>query len=70
VYFDYRSAIRAGGQCIHVSRNSFQGVTDLELRPPSAFDPPLLLTLPAQNVSPANYRAETDLGSQAMQSAS
>lgn len=70
VYFDYRNAMRAGGQCIHVSRNSFQGATDLELRPPSAFDPPLLLTLPAQNASPANYRAETNLGAQVMQSAS
>lgn len=70
VYFDYRSAMRAGGQPIHVSHNSFQGVTALDLRPPSAFDPPLLLTLPAQNVSPANYRAGTDHSSQAMQSAS
>ncbi|HKV93942.1 MAG TPA: AraC family transcriptional regulator [Candidatus Angelobacter sp.] len=48
VYFDYRNAMRAGGQRIHICQDSFQGVTDLELRPPSAFDPPLLLTLPAQ----------------------
>ncbi|HEY7406507.1 MAG TPA: AraC family transcriptional regulator [Candidatus Angelobacter sp.] len=51
VYFDYRSAMRAGGQRIRIFRDSFQGFTDLQLRPPSAFDPPLLLTLPAQNVS-------------------
>lgn len=51
VYFDYRTAMRAGGQSIRIFRNGFQGLTDLELRPPSAFDPPLLLTLPAQDVS-------------------
>jgi hypothetical protein len=67
VYFDYRSAMRAGGQRIHIFRNSYQGVTALELRPPSAFDPPLLLTLPAQNVLPDNCRSpEADLGTSAM----
>ncbi len=55
VYFDYRTAMRAGGNRIHILRNSVRGLTDLELRPPSAFDPPLLLTLPAQNVS--NYES-------------
>ena len=70
VYFDYRSAMRAGGQRIHISRNSFQGITALELRPPSSFDPPLLLTLPARNVSPVNYQEENNLGSPALQSAS
>jgi AraC family transcriptional regulator len=61
VYFDYRTAMRAGGQRIRISHNSFQGLTALELRPPSAFDPPLLLTLPAQNQSACDHRADASL---------
>ena len=48
VYFDYGTAMRAGGQHVRITRNSIQGLTSLELRPPSPFDPPLLLVLPAQ----------------------
>ncbi len=69
VYFDYRSAMRAGGQRIHIAHNSFQGITALELRPPSAFDPPLLLTLPAQNISTCDHRVDASIGATAMQSA-
>ncbi|HWF04075.1 MAG TPA: AraC family transcriptional regulator, partial [Candidatus Angelobacter sp.] len=48
VYFDYETALRAGGQKIRISRNSVHGSTLLDLRPPTAFDPPLLLVLSAQ----------------------
>ena len=48
IYFDYSAALRAGGHSIRISRGSVQGPTFLELRPPSPFDPPLLLVLPAQ----------------------
>jgi AraC family transcriptional regulator len=50
VYFDYETALRAGGQKIQISRNSVHGMTSLDLRPPTPFDPPLLLVLSAQNV--------------------
>jgi len=50
VYFDYETALRAGGQRIQISRNSVHGITSLDLRPPTPFDPPLLLVLSAQNV--------------------
>jgi AraC family transcriptional regulator len=48
VYFDYGTALRGGGRLVRVFRNSIHGPTSLELRPPSPFDPPLLLMLPAQ----------------------
>src|SRR5262249_15881687 len=67
VYFDYRHAMRAGGQRIRVSPNGFQGDTALELRPPSAFDPPLLLTLATQAL-PGNGN-RTEVLPAAMQSA-
>lgn len=51
VYFDYETALRAGGERIFISHNSVHGVTSLHLRPPTPFDPPLLLVLPAQNMS-------------------
>jgi AraC-like DNA-binding protein len=47
IYFDYENALRAGGQQIQISRTSICGNTALHLRPPTAFDPPLLLILPA-----------------------
>ncbi len=50
VYFDYETALRAGGQRIQISHNSVHGITSLDLRPPTPFDPPLLLMLSAQNV--------------------
>jgi AraC-like DNA-binding protein len=49
VYFDYENSLRAGGHQIHVSRDIVQGMTSLHLRPPTSFDPPLLLILPAIN---------------------
>jgi AraC-like DNA-binding protein len=52
VYFDYGTALRAGGHSVRISRGSIQGPTSLELRPPSPFDPPLLLVLPAQLTLP------------------
>lgn len=50
VYFDYETALRAGGQRIRISRTSVHGITSLDLRPPTPFDPPLLLVLSAQNI--------------------
>ena len=50
VYFDYETALRAGGQRIRITCNSVLGITSLHLRPPTPFDPPLLLVLPAQNI--------------------
>jgi len=44
-YFQYDSALRAGGHSISVTRNSVHGATNLYLRPPSSFDPPILLVL-------------------------
>lgn len=49
VYFDYENALRAGGQQIQITGKSVRGVTSLHLRPPTSFDPPLLLILPAKN---------------------
>jgi AraC-like DNA-binding protein len=48
VCFDHETALRAGGQRITISRASVQGLTSLHLRPPSPFDPPVLLLLPAR----------------------
>jgi AraC-like DNA-binding protein len=42
----YDGALRAGGHAIQISRDSVQGPTYLRLRPPSPFDPPILLVLP------------------------
>ena len=44
--FDYESALRGGGHALRISRNSVHGSTYLRLRPPSPFDPPILLVLP------------------------
>lgn len=44
-YFQYDSALRAGGHSITVTRGSVHGATRLYLRPPSPFDPPVLLVL-------------------------
>jgi AraC-like DNA-binding protein len=51
IYFDYENALRAGGQCIRISHHSVQGSTSLHLRPPTPFDPPLLLVLPTANMN-------------------
>ncbi len=44
--FQYESALRGGGHSVRVSRKSVEGPTYLRLRPPSPFDPPILLVLP------------------------
>ena len=44
-YFQYDSVLRAGGHSITVTRNSVHEAANLYLRPPSPFDPPILLVL-------------------------
>lgn len=44
--FDYESALRGGGHSLRISRDSVSGSTYVRLRPPSPFDPPILLVLP------------------------
>ena len=44
--FNYESALRGGGHLLRISRDSVTGSTYLRLRPPSPFDPPILLILP------------------------
>jgi len=46
VCFDYATALRGGGQSIRISQGLVEGDTSLHLRPPSAFDPPVLLVVP------------------------
>jgi AraC family transcriptional regulator len=48
--FDYAAALRAGGQPVRVSCNGIHGDTILPLRPPSPFDPPVLLVVPEQKL--------------------
>jgi AraC family transcriptional regulator len=45
-YFLYETSLRGGGQRIVVRNGVVEGSTDLSLRPPGAFDPPILMTLP------------------------
>jgi len=49
--YEHGSALRAGGQRLRIVRNAVHGLTSLQLRPPSPFDPPLLLMLSAQNLA-------------------
>ena len=44
-YFLYETTLR-GGQPILIRNGIVEGSTDLSLRPPEAFDPPILMTLP------------------------
>jgi len=44
--FNYESALRGGGQALRIGRDSVEGSTYVRLRPPSPFDPPILLVLP------------------------
>lgn len=46
VCFDYATALRGGGQSIRISQGLVEGDSSLHLRPPSAFDPPVLLVVP------------------------
>jgi AraC family transcriptional regulator len=50
VCFDYAAALRAGGLPIRVADNTVQGCTALQLRPPSPFDPPVLLVVPQEKL--------------------
>ena len=45
-YFLYETSLRGGGQPILIRNGIVEGSTDLSLRPPEAFDPPILMTLP------------------------
>lgn len=45
-YFLYETTLRGGGQPILIRDGVVEGSTDLSLRPPEAFDPPILMTLP------------------------
>lgn len=44
-YFLYETSLR-GGQPILIRNGIVEGSTDISLRPPQAFDPPILMTLP------------------------
>jgi AraC family transcriptional regulator len=44
--FDCEPALRCGGQQISIQGDRIQGQTNLHLRPTSATDPPILLTIP------------------------
>lgn len=45
-YFLYETTLRGGGQPILIRNGKVEGSTDISLRPPEAFDPPILMTLP------------------------
>lgn len=45
-HFLYETTLRGGGQPILISNGVVTGSTDLSLRPPEPFDPPILMTLP------------------------
>lgn len=45
-YFLYEASLRGGGQRILIRHGAVQGPTDLSLRAPESFDPPILTTLP------------------------
>ncbi len=45
-YFLYETTLRGGGQPILIRNGIVTGSTDISLRPPEAFDPPILMTLP------------------------
>jgi AraC-like DNA-binding protein len=45
-YFLYETSLRGGGQRIVIRNGIVEGSTDLSLRAPEAFDPPILMTLP------------------------
>lgn len=45
-FFLHESTLRGGGQLLSVSGGQARGLTDLKLRAPESFDPPILMTLP------------------------
>lgn len=54
--YEHGAALRAGGQRLRIFRNAVHGFTSLQLRPPSPFDPPLLLMLSAQNLACRSHK--------------
>ena len=54
--YEHGNALRAGGQRLRIFRNAVHGLTSLQLRPPSPFDPPLLLMLSAQNFACRSHK--------------
>lgn len=54
--YEHGRALRAGGQRLRIFRNAVHGFTSLQLRPPSPFDPPLLLMLSAQNLACRSHK--------------
>jgi AraC family transcriptional regulator len=57
VRYEHGSALRAGGQRLRIFRDAVHGFTSLQLRPPSPFDPPLLLMLSAQNLACRSHKS-------------
>lgn len=45
-YFLYETTLRGGRQRILIRNGIVEGSTDVSLRPPEVFDPPILMTLP------------------------
>jgi AraC family transcriptional regulator len=45
-YFLYETTLRGGGQPILIRDGVVEGSTEISLRPPEAFDPPILMALP------------------------
>jgi AraC-like DNA-binding protein len=62
-YFLYETTLRGGGQPILIRDGTVEGSTNLALRPPEAFDPPILMALPlllGQMELSAGQRVEAD----------
>jgi AraC-like DNA-binding protein len=57
--YEHGNALRAGGQRLRIFRNAVHGFTSLQLRPPSPFDPPLLLMLSAKNLACRSHKCPT-----------
>ena len=55
--FCYESALRGGGQPIRVTSDAVRGRTDLTLRSPDLFDPPILLAFPPLLANPEPGKA-------------
>ena len=61
-YFLYESCLRGGGRPVVIRNGKIKGSTDVVLRPPSPFDPPILMTMPlvlARSMKTANAMAAT-----------
>ena len=56
-YFLYETILRGGGKPILIRDGVVEGPTDISLRPPQAFDPPILMTLPLLLNGKATARA-------------